>query len=188
MGAAMSDETRETAKESFEAVELVEVALHPGEIGRPLYTLVLMNEDAREGRDRPLTDEEGYIVWFADPRDAGRALALGDEGIRGHAPPPTEVAASYDFATMFWMLIHETVDDGYTIDTLNLLLDLVEATEFPYPPEYQRRLFSLADHLTFSRNLGEFLDAGEGMRAPVMDAVTWAIGAVAIKSRLLPPE
>jgi hypothetical protein len=184
----MSDGAREAAKESFEAVELVEVALHPGEIARPLYTLMLVNEDARGGKDRPLTEDQGYIVWFADPRDAGRALALGDEGLRGHAPPPTEVAGSYDFATMFWMLIHEVVDDGYTIDALNLLLDLVEATEFPYPPEYQRRLFSLADHLTFSRELGGFLDAGDGMRAAVMDAVTWAVGAVAIKSRLLPPE
>ena len=182
----MSQDADGVVKESDEAVYLLEVGLQPSEYGPPVYTLLLMEEDARNGKDRPLTDEDGYIVWFSEPGDAERALALGDEGFRRYAPPPTEVAASYDFARMFWMVNDEPRETGNsTIEALNLLLDLVEATAFTFPPEYRRTLFALADHLTFSLNIGEHL-TDTAARDRAMDAITWCIGAVAIKSRMLP--
>ncbi len=184
----MSHDTNHASKASSETICLLEVGLHPREYGPPLYTIMLMEEKARRGKDRPLTDEDGYIVWFPDPRDAERALALGDATFRGHAPPPTEIEYPYDFARMFWMLDNEsTATSGETVENLNLLLDLVEATEFPFPEEYRSTLFALADHLTFSHEYGDFMGTGRERREQVMHAVTWCIGAVAIKSRVLPP-
>lgn len=168
---------------SDEALYLVGVQLHPDTDGPQLYTVLLMNEDARAGKDRPLTDTDGYILLFADWGRASDAVALGEAAFRKHAVP-VEVAATYDLASAVWA-VTEGSHGGGTGDAVNLLLDLVEATGFPMPPEYRRDLFAFADHLTFSMDVDGFFAAGEYSRTRLMHAVTWCVGAVTIKSRIV---
>jgi hypothetical protein len=171
---------------SFEALYLVGVRLHPDVVGSQLYTILLMDEDARGGKDRPLTDGEGYILWFPEPGFAARAVALGDAGFRKHAIIPEEVAATYDFASFFWAVSQGPGEpSGDLVHALNLLLDLVDATGFPMSPGYRRDLYALADHLTFSGNVETFIAGGADTRARLMDAITWCIGAVTIKSTIV---
>ena len=53
------------------------------------------------------------------------------------------------------------------------------------PAAYRRDLHALADHLTFSRDLEAFLAGGDDMRVRLMNAITWSVGAVTIKSRIV---
>jgi hypothetical protein len=168
---------------SDEALYLVGVRLHPDTDGPQLCTVLLMNEDARGGKDRPLTDADGYILLFADPARASHAIALGDAAFRKHAVP-AEIAAACDLAAAVWA-VAEGSDSGETGDAVNLLLDLVEATGFPIPGEYRRDLFAITDHLAFSTDIHGFFAAGEYSRTELMHAITWCIGAVTIKSRLV---
>jgi hypothetical protein len=170
---------------SIEAVYLIAVRLHPDAAGSQLYTVLLMYEDARDGKDRPLTDTDGYILWFREPDLAAHAIALGDEGFRKHAIP-AEVAATYDFAAMAWAISQGVGNvSGEVVEALNLLLDLVEATGFPMPAAYRRDLHALADHLTFSTDVAAFVTQGEDLRVRLMDAITWCVGAVTIKSTIV---
>jgi hypothetical protein len=170
---------------SLEAIYLVGVSLHPDAAGSRLYTLLLMHEDARGGRDRPLTDAHGYILWFPEPGSAARAVALGDAGFRKHGAAPADVAATYDFASLFWTVSEGSASSGGTVDALNLLLDLVDATSFPFPVAYRRDLFALADHLTFSTDIEAFFAGDADARTRLMDAITWCVGAVTIKSTIM---
>lgn len=174
------------SNQSFEAVYLVGVRIDPLGRGDVLYTLLLMDEDSRGGKDRPLTDSEGYVVWFTHTRDAETALLLGDEGFRQHSPAPDDVAFVYEYPRLFWTVTTCDADEGSVIlNGVNFLLDLVEATAFPIPNAYQTTLFRLADHLTFSNDLGALVRERAEARREVMDALTWCVGAVTIKSRLL---
>jgi hypothetical protein len=171
---------------SDEALYLIGLRLHPDAGGAQLYTVLLMNEDARDGRDRPLTDADGYVLLFPDPGLAPSVAARGDAGFRKHSAVPTDVSHTFDLAMALWAIAHDTRPvSGEVLDSVNLLLDLVEATGFPMPPQYRRDLHALADHLTFSADIAEFVGAGEEVRIRLMDAITWCVGAVAIKSRVM---
>lgn len=178
----------EGAASSFEAVYLIAIRLYAEGPNNLLYTLLLMDEDCRGGKDRPLTDSDGYTIWFTNPGYAEHALGCGDEGFRRHTPAPTNVAAVYDYPQLFWSVTTSDVDTGAAVlNGVSLLLDLVESTAFPFPAAYRKTLFELADHLTFSNDLGGFVNSRVDQRREIMDAITWCVGAVTIKSRLLSP-
>jgi hypothetical protein len=183
----MSQE-HENSEPSLEAVYLVAVRMHEEGGGVLIYTLLLMDEDRRGGMDRPLTDPDGYIVWFKDPDEAARAMLVGDEAFARHFPAPSEVALVYDLQQIAWNVTEGVLDDGAVVlNGVNLILDLVEATGFPLPPAYQKTLFELADSLTFSSDLSILDDLRPSARGDAMDALCWCVGAVAIKSHFLAP-
>jgi len=53
------------------------------------------------------------------------------------------------------------------------------------PSEYKRILYAFADHLTFNRELSTFFAEHQFSRQAVLEAVTWSIGAVVSKSKLV---
>ena len=170
---------------SFEQVYLIGIRMWAEEESRVLYTLLLMDEDGG-GKDRPLTDSEGYIVWFADPALAGDAFSYGDDAFRRHEKTFDEGPFVYDYARLFWRITMCDEDEGAVIlDGVNLLLDLVKATGFPLPEMYRVRLWHLADGLTFSKDLAGLLREGVATRDDLMEALSWCVGAVTIKSRLV---
>jgi hypothetical protein len=170
---------------SFEGLYLIGVRLHPDPAGVQLYTLLLMCEDARGGKDRPLADAEDYILWFVEPDLASHAMTLGDAGFRKH-PVPAEVEATYDFPRLFWAVAEgPAAPSGHLAEALNLLLDLVDATGFTLPAAYRKDLHALADHLTFTGDVESFVEGAADVRARLMEAITWCVGAVTIKSTLV---
>lgn len=171
---------------SFEALYLIRVRLHPDPAGSRLYTMLLMNEDARDGKDRPLTDAEGSILWFTEPAAASDAIALADPGFRKHGAVPAEIEATYDFPALFWAVAQGPAEpSGRLVDALNLLLDLVDATGFPLPKAYRRDLHALADDLTFTGDVEAVVAGAADVRARLMEAITWCVGAVTIKSAIV---
>jgi len=164
---------------------LVGVRLNATRPGPELYTLLLLHEGSIPGDDRPLT-RDGAILWFSKPELAARALLLGDEPFREAQPFLDEVAIVYDIAHAISLIAHADQDDGAVIvNCLNILLDAVSATGFPLLSAHRTVLSALADHTTFSKEIGEFLNDPSHDRAAVLDAITWAVGAITSNSEML---
>jgi hypothetical protein len=151
----------------------------PESTGEPdLYTLYV---DA----DRPIVADRS-IVFFADPRQASQAVKRDDEPeVRGLAAPH-DVAVVYDLPLALYRLANEDIDpDAVILNCLNVLFDLVRATGIPPVAAVKDELYPLADHLTFDREYGSYLDAEPGRRGRVIDAILWCIGAVVSHSTVL---
>lgn len=149
-----------------------------------LYTLLLMFDGAESGQDRPLMHRE-MIIWFTDPDHAALAAQLGDEMFRASALADHPVTV-IDLTDVLWLIAHADRTKGAEIVTcLNVLLDMVAAIGYPMRPDFKRVIYEFADHLTFTKEYGEFFSNSTITRADVMDAVLWAVGAVAANSRVL---
>lgn len=71
------------------------------------------------------------------------------------------------------------------INCLNTFSDLLPATGFQLPTRYKRELIKLADHLTFHREYGAFLQQKHIARSLLRDAILWSVGAVVVKSEFM---
>ena len=63
--------------------------------------------------------------------------------------------------------------------------DLLEAVKQPLPPDYKRILYAFADHLTFHRELGTFLEEHQIDRAELRGAIEWCIETIFSRSKSL---
>ena len=173
------------SSDNFEQIYIVGVRIYPDNVDANLYALVLYNEVARGDDNRPLTSD-GRIVFFADPKDARRALALGDSAFRKYERPPDSVAVVYDLAAVTTLIRGGEEDgNGIVADTLNELFDFVAATRFRLSGAFKDVLFQLADHTTFDKSLSAFFGSNDGQRELAENAFLWCVGAVAMSSRLL---
>lgn len=143
-----------------------------------LYTLYV-------DTDRPIVSDQS-IVFFADPGLAAVAMERDDDPRLGQLAAPQQVSAVYDVSTALHLLASENYDDQMEIlDFLNVLFDLVKATGLPRVPQVKDTLYPLADHLTFSKEYGAYLDGVPGRRGEAIDAVLWCLGAVLSNATLL---
>ena len=158
---------------------LVGFRLDPDSEGEPdLYTLYI---DA----DRPLVSARS-IVFFANPKMAATALARDDDlGVRTLSAPD-DVEIVYDVPMALYRLASEDVDEGGdVVNLLNVMFDLLKASEIPWIAAIEDVLYPFADHLTFSTEFGAYLEAEAGRRQAVIDAILWSIGAIATHSTML---
>ena len=164
---------------SDEALWIVGFRLEPGRAEPDLYTVMACN-----GNDRPLTTSDGRIVLFGRLELTPRALALGyDSAFQRLPPPAAEASLICDLPESMRMLQEENYDPAATIlELLNVLLDLVKASQWPMPEQYRRVLKAIADHLTFNREYGYFISSESVGRDAAVAAVLWSIGAVVTRS------
>jgi hypothetical protein len=171
--------------ENIERIYLVgfQIGSEPSET--VTYTLMLYYEVARNDQNRPLT-HDGRIVFFQRPNQANEALSLGDAAFRKYGKAPAEISAVYDVHEALQLVRTGTCDDNATIvNLLNELFDLVSATPVSLPNAYRDAQAALADHATFSRDLGEYFGDGPDRRALALDAMHWSIGVVLAHSTIL---
>jgi hypothetical protein len=173
------------SENNFEMVYLVGVKLWPDSHQPDLYTLVLYNEVARNDENRPLT-HDGQILFFRTPRDANRALSLGDAAFRKYNPIGEELAYVYDIPKVLALVAGADRDEpGIVADFINELLDFVTATRWALPPLYRDSLFALADRTTFDKDLTGLYDRAPNLRSEASNALLWCLGAVLSTGRLL---
>jgi hypothetical protein len=163
-------------------IELIGFRLDVDSEGQPdLYTLYV---DA----DRPIVSDQS-IVFFADPRQACQAVERDDDDEVRRLAPPHDLAVVYDVPLALYRLAHQSFDpDSVILNCLNVLFDLVKATGLPPVGAVKDELYPLADHLTFDREDGSYLDAAPKRRGRVIDAVLWCIGAVVSHATVLRPD
>jgi hypothetical protein len=165
--------------EPVEALYVVGFRLDPVTEGAQFYTLVALEGDD----ERPLMSD-GRIVFFANPGDARRALALSDNGLQKLGPANEEVEMMCDLAQALFVANSQDVDsDGALMDAIACMDDLVRATRISVPAEYGKVLGATAARLSENPAFGPWLKQQGLDRERLEDALLWCIGAVTAKSR-----
>jgi hypothetical protein len=171
--------------ENVERVYLVGFRVQADNPGPELYSLVLYYEAARGDKNRPLT-VNGRIVFFRDPRDATKVLLMGDPAFRKYREVPPVVDYVYDVRDVVDLVRTENNDSkGRIVDFINELFDFVDATGFIMPAAERQLLGDFANHLTFHREYGEFLDHEPSRRSRILDVILWSLGAILARSSLV---
>jgi hypothetical protein len=175
----MNNSTVETGQARF---RLVGVRLDPNFPSPDFYT-VLRDEPA----DWPIL-YEGQIIFFHKPEEAQEALDfyLHHLGL----PPgtvPTEPDVILDFAQALYLLSTESRDEACCVlNVVNTLLDMLQAAAVKLPAKYRADLHRIADHLTFNKEFGSFLQDRQPGRAEVIEALQWALGGVMTRAMFFP--
>ena len=160
---------------------LLAIGLDPDRSTPELYGLIYEGEV-----DVPLMVDD-RIVFFTDP---GRAHDL----IRNHAGPL--VADHFDIEKpFFWCDVAQALhflsvggfDEGACVlGAVNVLLDLVNATQVKMDDRRRLALHSIANYCTFNKDLTKYLEEeGDYSSRELVDAVLWCVGAVVVKARIL---
>ncbi len=170
---------------NIERVYLIGVRLGATSERADLYSLVLYYEVAKNDRNRPLT-HDGRIVFFPEPKLANKVLQMGDAAFRKYSPISDSVDAVYDVSEVIRLIEIEDRDPSANVVTfLNELFDFVDATRFHMPAEHKQVLSDLADHLTFHRDYGDFINREPARRGAVLGAVLWSLGAIFASSKVV---
>lgn len=133
--------------------------------------------------------QDGRIVFFTRIDLAQYALSLDDDpSIRSARLPPATIDETYvfDMEDILSALVQDApAPPALIVEFLNLLLDLVDASGVPIPPSYKRALYMFANHMTFDGDLSKFFKNERVSCSTIVNAVYWAIGAVASRSIVL---
>ena len=164
----------------IDGISLIGFRIDPDSESPDIYTL--MAYGARE----VLLVVNGQILFFRSPSSVKVAYDFFGEDVKNLASVPSEIDAIFDLAAALHTINHQDIDESAeVIDCLNMLFDLVAATQTAMPAAYKKLLYGLADHLTFERNLGEYLTRLDLKRAEITDAVLWCVGAIVVNSKVL---
>lgn len=164
-----------------EALYLVGFCLSANEHESDLWTLITSGGDI----DRAIVTGS-KIIFFNDPELAPADLELADNDLKQLGPAPQEVVLVCNVPEMLRLVDTESVDETATIlNSLNTFFDLLEAVKQPLPSDYKRILYPFADHLTFHREFGTFLEARQIDRARLREAIEWCIETIFSKSKFL---
>jgi hypothetical protein len=165
--------THSTRTEEDRGLWLIGFRTSPEADTANFYVLFIHN-----AKDRPL-QVNGKIVLFDNPSLAPRALAQTEPAVRELGPAPEDPDLICDVAESLRLIAAENRDPSATIlNFLNVLLDMVAATNVPLPPGHKRALWSFADHLTFQREYGDFFRETKVTRDDVERAVLWGLNTV----------
>lgn len=173
--------TDASAHPADETLSLIGFRVDPDRDHPDVYTLFVIGD-----KDEPLMSG-GYILFFSNPELVDKALKLSDNNnTKQLGPPPQDVDLICDAAKSLYLIECEDIDQSATIiNFLNILFDLVKATQLAIPEDYKRVLYGFADHLTFDVEFLTFLVQQNISRDMMRDAILWCIGAVVSKSRII---
>lgn len=133
--------------------------------------------------NRPIMVDD-KVLFFNEPELASAALGVANPDMKSFGPCPEEVAAIYNISEMLQLIETADIDETATIvDCLNIFDDLLEAVKQPLSPDYKRILYVIADHLTFHREFGTFLEEQHIDRTMLREAIKWCIETVFSRSK-----
>jgi hypothetical protein len=164
-----------------EALYLMGFCFNPQRDDADCYTLITSGGEI----DRPIVADR-KIVFFNDPALAPIALSLSDNDMKRLGPAPQEVVLVCDIPEMLRLIETERVDETAAIlNCLNTFFDLLQAVKKPLPPDYKRMLYALADHLTFHREFGAYLQEQQIDRVVLREAIEWCMETIFSQSKFL---
>jgi hypothetical protein len=164
---------------THEELALIALRVTPYHEAYQLYTLLAVGGD----NERPLT-AAGSILFFTDPKAAGKALEL-DASMSSLGSVPNHLEAVCDIAESLYLVNSQDTDPhGTLLDCLLLLDDLVRATRLHMPERHQSLLTELTARLTEGKQL-KVIFSNAALRHHVEDALLWCVGAVTVKARII---
>ena len=163
---------------------LVGFRIDPNYIQADFYTILLESRD-----DQPISHQE-QIILFSDSKYAQIALEFDSHYSELTTQiAPQDIYCILDFAQMFYLMTYENNDEsGCIVNCLNVLFDMLKCASIEIPKPYKDILFKIADHLTFEKELYQYLNCNEITRNQVVIATQWALGAVISRATFIPKE
>jgi hypothetical protein len=147
------------------------------------YAVLLQRRD-----DRPVVSD-GRIVLTTELDLVPSVLQMDDDPeMRQSILPEVSISETYvfDVPVILDLIAVGRKDETATIvDFLNILLDLTTGVAAVPPASYRRALYDMANHMTFSREFDEFLRNRHLRRTTLINAITWCLGTVLIRSRIV---
>ena len=158
---------------------LIGFRVDPDADGAQFYTLI-----GSEGEsEHPITQGD-RILFFRQPADGLKALALSDNGFSDLRPVPTELELLCEVSEALYLANQAEEDgDGLLFELIAVFDDLLRAVKLNVPAEYAAVLAAVAARLGESPELTSFLTQGGVTREKLEDALLWCVGAVMAKSR-----
>lgn len=174
------DTTAELRDDDAPQLYLFAFCIDPDVTAPELLTLFVFGDT-----DRPLMLED-RILFFTRPPLGDRALEQAGLREQFPGPAPTDVSLTCDVAAALYLIAHADEDaHAIVLNCVNTLLDMIAATRFAVPPEHERVLHALADHMTFGRDVAGFFAEQQLPRIAAQDALLWAIGAITARARVI---
>jgi hypothetical protein len=162
-------------------LRLIGVGLDSDKDRPDLYYLMYEGE-----KDHPIMDGEN-VVFFTDPSLAADVAEQYGKGVEVDNLDIDSPFMLCDIADTLHYLTEGGLDTrGIVVNSVNLLLDLVDATAIPSVKHVRPILREIADYCTFSRDASGFLQKqlpySTGDR---INAILLSIGAVAVRSKII---
>jgi hypothetical protein len=163
-----------------EGLSLVGFRISPAREGPQLFSIIVYN-----GKDSPIIID-GQIAFIDKPEHTTVLYELCSSRLKALGPPPTEVDLICDVPRAIEIIRRKKRDNkAIILNCLNTLFDLLDAVNARIPDEYKGILYPLADHLTFNREFGSFINEAKINRDLIVNAIMWCVGAVAVNSRIM---
>lgn len=168
--------------DNLKEIWIVGFRIDPNYTEPDFYTILLEERD-----DQPISHDE-QIIFFHKIHDAQIALEFDSlYSTMNNCNAPNEVYCVLDVAQSLYLIYEQSIDNSAEIVSfLNVLFDLLKSVSIQMPTEYKTILFKLADHLTFNREFGDFIEAEGITRKQLIEAIQWGVGAVITKSTFVP--
>lgn len=167
----------------IDGIELIGFRINPDSEQPDVYTFTTY------GVKNILFASGDQIVFFTSKKAATRTFELFETNMQQQlvALLKESELVIYDVAKALHILNHKDVDESaIVLDFLNILFDLVSATQILMPPNYKEKLYGLADYLTFDQDFVTYLNQNSLDRKDVIDAILWCCGAVIVSSKVNP--
>lgn len=128
-----------------------------------------------EGNLIPITDHN-KLVAFHNLSDASGILQA--KGFEPQTFDTDDIFVCDVFETLHLIKYGNNDDNAVIINLLNVLSDVLIATNVHVTERYRALLIAFADHLTFSKNLDEYFTNNNILRVEILDGVIWCMGAL----------
>ena len=137
-------------------------------------------------KETPLT-KDGRLVLFRRIKDAERLVRRHASSLSRKAKfGDRGVSLRCDFPQLVDAVVRGSKDEeSKLLNTLNALLELLDASDIRLPDAYRERLGALANHLTFRDDIDKFFASSNHQRRDIVDALVWGVGSISTRSLLL---
>jgi hypothetical protein len=160
---------------------LLAIGLDPDRPKPELHGLIFEAE-----KDTPLM-VNGRIALFTDPQ---RARELLDRYAGAVIADHLDLEKPFFLCDVAQALRHLSGggfdEQASVLSAVNVLLDLVRATNTSFGDRRRAALYDIANYCTFSKDLTKYLEEeGDYSKEELIDAVLWCVGVVAVNSTIV---
>ncbi|CAN1213494.1 hypothetical protein TUMEXPCC7403_25030 [Tumidithrix helvetica PCC 7403] len=131
----------------------------------------------------PLMCEDKYILAFSNI-DSLKAFCKKE--FPDLETDSLNVELICEIASILYLISSEQEDSEVDIiDGLNIIFDLINATDQKIKEPDKRLLFAFADHMTFTKDIAAFFEEKDFTREDLIDSIIWCVGLIVTSMKFM---
>jgi hypothetical protein len=135
------------------------------------YSLMFSSDDFI-----PLMCEDRYILAFTS---IDSLKAFCKEKIEELNTDSLNIELICEIASILYLISSQQEDSEVDIiHGLNIIFDLISATDQEIKGANKHLLFSFADHMTFTKDIADFFEGKDFTREDLIDSIVWCVGLI----------